>query len=178
MGHKKALEAHLHRLEEAARRDHRKLGAELDLFHFPPEVGSGLPLYHPKGGMVRKLMEDYSRAEHEKAGYEFVFTPHIAKGELFDKSGHLEWYAESMYPPMELDEGHKYYPKPMNCPMHVLIYAVAAAVLPRAAAAAVRVRHGVPLREVGRRARPDAGPRASPRTTRTSSAPPSRWPAS
>jgi threonyl-tRNA synthetase len=120
---KKALEAHLHRLEEAAKRDHRKLGAELDLFHFPPEVGSGLPLYHPKGGMVRKLMEDYSRAEHEKAGYEFVYTPHIAKGELFEKSGHLGWYAESMYPPMELDEGHKYYPKPMNCPMHVLIYA-------------------------------------------------------
>jgi threonyl-tRNA synthetase len=120
---RKALDAHLHRLEEAAKRDHRKLGAELDLFHFPPEVGSGLPLYHPKGGMVRKLMEDYSRAEHEKAGYEFVYTPHIAKGELFDKSGHLEWYAESMYPPMELDEGHKYYPKPMNCPMHVLIYA-------------------------------------------------------
>jgi threonyl-tRNA synthetase len=120
---RKALDAHLHRLEEAAKRDHRKLGAELDLFHFPPEVGSGLPLYHPKGGMVRKLMEDYSRAEHEKAGYEFVYTPHIAKGELFDKSGHLGWYADSMYPPMELDEGHKYYPKPMNCPMHVLIYA-------------------------------------------------------
>jgi threonyl-tRNA synthetase len=120
---RKALDAHLHRLEEAAKRDHRKLGAELDLFHFPPEVGSGLPLYHPKGGMVRKLMEDYSRAEHERAGYEFVYTPHIAKGDLFEKSGHLEWYAESMYPPMELDEGHKYYPKPMNCPMHVLIYA-------------------------------------------------------
>jgi threonyl-tRNA synthetase len=119
---KKALDAYLHHLEEAARRDHRRLGAELDLFHFPPEVGSGLPLYHPKGGMVRKIMEDYSRAEHEKAGYEFVFTPHIAKGELFEKSGHLAWYADSMYPPMELDEGHKYYPKPMNCPMHVLIY--------------------------------------------------------
>jgi threonyl-tRNA synthetase len=120
---RKALDAYLHHLEEAARRDHRRLGAELDLFHFPPEVGSGLPVYHPKGGLVRKIMEDYSRAEHEKAGYEFVFTPHIAKGELFEKSGHLEWYADSMYPPMELDEGHKYYPKPMNCPMHVLIYA-------------------------------------------------------
>jgi threonyl-tRNA synthetase len=118
----KALEQHLHHLEEAARRDHRKLGAELDLFHFPPEVGSGLPLYHPKGGLVRKLMEDYSRAEHERAGYEFVYTPHLAKAELFEISGHLEWYAESMYPPMELDEGHKYYPKPMNCPMHMLIY--------------------------------------------------------
>jgi threonyl-tRNA synthetase len=119
---RKALEAHLHHLEEAAKRDHRKLGAELDLFHFPSEVGSGLPLYHPKGGLVRKLMEDYSRSEHEKAGYEFVFTPHIAKGDLFEISGHLEWYAESMYPPMELDEGHKYYPKPMNCPMHMLIF--------------------------------------------------------
>ena len=120
---RKALDEHLRRLEEAAKRDHRKLGAELDLFHFPPEVGSGLPLYHPKGGMVRKLMEDYSRSEHEKAGYEFVYTPHIAKGDLFELSGHLGWYEESMYPPMELDEGHKYYPKPMNCPMHVLIYA-------------------------------------------------------
>jgi threonyl-tRNA synthetase len=119
---KKALEKHLHHLEEAAKRDHRKLGAELDLFHFPPEVGSGLPLYHPKGGLVRKLMEDYSRSEHERAGYEFVYTPHIAKGDLFAISGHLEWYAEGMYPPMELDEGHKYYPKPMNCPMHMLIY--------------------------------------------------------
>ena len=119
---RKALEAHLHHLEEAAKRDHRKLGAELDLFHFPPEVGSGLPLYHPKGGLVRKLMEDYSRAEHDKAGYEFVYTPHIAKEELYTISGHLEWYADGMYPPMVLDEGHKYYPKPMNCPMHTLIY--------------------------------------------------------
>ncbi|HEX6424556.1 MAG TPA: threonine--tRNA ligase, partial [Acidimicrobiales bacterium] len=119
---RKALEQHLHRLEEAAKRDHRKLGAELDLFHFPSEVGSGLPLYHPKGGLVRKLMEDYSRSEHERAGYEFVFTPHIAKADLFEISGHLEWYAEGMYPPMELDEGHKYYPKPMNCPMHMLIF--------------------------------------------------------
>src|SRR5690606_10319583 len=119
---KKALDEHLHRLEEAARRDHRKLGAELDLFHFPPEVGSGLPLYHPKCGLVRKLMEDYSRSEHERAGYEFVYTPHITKADLFEISGHLEWYAEGMYPPMELDEGHRYYPKPMNCPMHMLIY--------------------------------------------------------
>jgi len=119
---KKALEEHLHRLEEAARRDHRKLGAELDLFSFPPEVGSGLPLYHPKGGLIRKLMEDYSRAEHEAAGYSFVSTPHIAKGELFETSGHLQWYADGMYPPMELDEGTRYYPKPMNCPMHMLIF--------------------------------------------------------
>jgi threonyl-tRNA synthetase len=119
---KAALEAHLRHLEEAAKRDHRKLGAELDLFHFPPEVGSGLPLYHPKGGLVRKIMEDYSRAEHEKAGYEFVYTPHLAKADLFQMSGHLEWYADSMYPPMELDDGVAYYPKPMNCPMHTLIY--------------------------------------------------------
>jgi threonyl-tRNA synthetase len=119
---RKALEAHLHMLEEAAKRDHRKLGAELDLFSFPPEVGSGLPLYHPKGGLVRKLMEDYSRAEHEKAGYEFVYTPHLAKSDLYAISGHLEWYADGMYPPMELDEGVKYYPKPMNCPMHTLIF--------------------------------------------------------
>jgi threonyl-tRNA synthetase len=87
-------------------------------------VGSGLPLYHPKGGLVRKLMEDYSRAEHEKAGYEFVYTPHLAKEELYRISGHLEWYADGMYPPMELDEGQRYYPKPMNCPMHTLIYRV------------------------------------------------------
>jgi threonyl-tRNA synthetase len=119
---RKALDQHLRHLEEAARRDHRKLGAELDLFHFPPLVGSGLPLYHPRGGLVRKLMEDYSRSEHERAGYEFVYTPHIAKGDLFSVSGHLQWYADGMYPPMELDEGHKYYPKPMNCPMHMLIY--------------------------------------------------------
>jgi len=119
---KQALADHLHRLEEAEKRDHRKLGVELDLFHFPPEVGSGLPLYHPKGGLVRKLMEDYARAEHEAAGYSFVFTPHIAKGELFEISGHLQWYADGMYPPMVLDDGVRYYPKPMNCPMHMLIY--------------------------------------------------------
>ncbi|HLM64148.1 MAG TPA: threonine--tRNA ligase [Acidimicrobiales bacterium] len=119
---RKALADHLHHLEEAAKRDHRKLGAELDLFSFPPQVGSGLPLYHPKGGLVRKLMEDYSRSEHERAGYEFVYTPHIAKADLFATSGHLDWYAESMYPAMELDEGVAYYPKPMNCPMHTLIY--------------------------------------------------------
>jgi threonyl-tRNA synthetase len=119
---KQALADHLRLLEEAERRDHRKLAAELDLFHFSPEVGSGLPLYHPKGGLVRKLMEDYSRTEHERAGYSFVWTPHISKSDLFERSGHLSWYAEGMYPPMELDEGHRYYPKPMNCPMHMLIY--------------------------------------------------------
>jgi threonyl-tRNA synthetase len=116
------LDEHLRRLEEAEKRDHRRLGVELDLFHFPPEIGSGLPVYHPKGGLVRKLMEDYSRAEHEANGYSFVFTPHIAKADLFQISGHLDWYADGMYPPMELDEGQRYYPKPMNCPMHMLIY--------------------------------------------------------
>jgi threonyl-tRNA synthetase len=117
----KALAEHLHRLEEAERRDHRKLGVELDLFHFPPEIGGGLPVFHPKGGLIRKLMEDYSRAEHEAAGYEFVFTPHLSKSTLFEISGHLGWYADGMYPPMEM-EGATYYPKPMNCPMHILIY--------------------------------------------------------
>jgi threonyl-tRNA synthetase len=116
-----ALEAHLHRLEEAERRDHRRLGQELDLFSFPTEIGSGLPVFHPKGGMVRKLMEDYARAEHEAGGYSFVTTPHLSRSTLFEISGHLEWYAEGMYPPMEL-EGARYYPKPMNCPMHILIY--------------------------------------------------------
>jgi threonyl-tRNA synthetase len=118
---RQALEDHLHRLEEAEKRDHRRLGAELDLFHFPPEIGGGLPVFHPKGGLIRKLMEDYSRTEHEKAGYEFVWTPHLAKSTLFEISGHLSWYAEGMYPPMEM-EGATYYPKPMNCPMHILIY--------------------------------------------------------
>jgi threonyl-tRNA synthetase len=118
---KAALEDHLHRLEEAEKRDHRRLGTELDLFHFPPEIGGGLPVFLPKGGLVRKLMEDHSRTEHERAGYQFVWTPHLAKSTLYEISGHLGWYAENMYPPMEM-EGATYYPKPMNCPMHILIY--------------------------------------------------------
>jgi threonyl-tRNA synthetase len=118
---KAALEEHLHRLEEAERRDHRKLGAELDLFHFPSEIGGGLAVFHPKGGLIRKLMEDHARMEHEAAGYQFVYTPHLAKSTLFEISGHLGWYAEGMYPPMEM-EGATYYPKPMNCPMHILIF--------------------------------------------------------
>ncbi|MHB1533954.1 MAG: threonine--tRNA ligase [Acidimicrobiales bacterium] len=118
---KAALAEHMHRLEEAEKRDHRKLGAELDLFHFPAEIGGGLAVFLPKGGLVRKLMEDYSRAEHERAGYQFVYTPHLAKSTLFETSGHLQWYHEGMYPPMEM-EGASYYPKPMNCPMHILIY--------------------------------------------------------
>jgi threonyl-tRNA synthetase len=115
-------DTYLRMLAEAERRDHRRLGAELDLFSFPPEIGSGLPVFHPKGGTIRRVMEDYSRRRHEEAGYEFVNTPHITKSNLFETSGHLEWYADGMYPPMEL-EGAKYYPKPMNCPMHILIYA-------------------------------------------------------
>jgi len=116
------LDAYMHRLDEARKRDHRRLGAELDLFSFPDEIGSGLPVFHPNGGLVRKLMEDYSRQQHEEAGYSFVNTPHITKEDLFKVSGHLEWFAEGMFPPMELDEGTKYYLKPMNCPMHILIY--------------------------------------------------------
>ena len=116
------LEAYLHRLEEAERRDHRKLGAELDLFSFPEEIGSGLAVFHPSGGLIRRAMEDYSRARHEAAGYDFVNTPHITKRDLFETSGHLQWYAEGMFPPMELDGGTDYYLKPMNCPFHVLIY--------------------------------------------------------
>ena len=118
----KALAEHLHRLEEAERRDHRRIGAELDLFSFPQEIGSGLVVFHPKGATIRRLMEDYSRTRHAESGYEFVYSPHITKAELFAESGHLDWYAEGMYPPMELDEGQRYYLKPMNCPFHVLIY--------------------------------------------------------
>ncbi|MBV9920378.1 MAG: threonine--tRNA ligase, partial [Pseudonocardia sp.] len=114
-------------------RDHRRLGAELDLFSFPDEIGSGLAVFHPKGGVVRRELEDYSRRRHQQAGYEFVNTPHITKAQLFETSGHLSWYAEGMYPPMQLDAeftadgqlrrpGQDYYLKPMNCPMHNLIY--------------------------------------------------------
>ncbi|HVC05684.1 MAG TPA: threonine--tRNA ligase [Candidatus Acidoferrales bacterium] len=119
---KDELDAYLLRLEEARKRDHRRLGAELDLFSFPDEIGSGLPVFHPNGGLVRSLMEEYSRKRHAEAGYSFVNTPHITKEDLFKTSGHLEWFAEGMFPPMELDEGTKYYLKPMNCPMHILIY--------------------------------------------------------
>jgi len=108
-------------LAEAERRDHRRLGAELDLFSFPTEIGSGLPVFHPKGGIIRRVLEDYSRQRHVEAGYEFVNTPHITKSDLFETSGHLQWYADGMFPPMEF-EGAKYYAKPMNCPMHILIY--------------------------------------------------------
>ena len=116
-----AQDRYLTMLAEAERRDHRKLGAELDLFSFPNEIGSGLPVFHPKGAIIRQVMEDYSRRRHDAAGYQYVNTPHVTKAELFEISGHLGWYADGMFPPMELD-GQTYYNKPMNCPMHVLIY--------------------------------------------------------
>jgi len=128
-----ALEQHLERFAEAERRDHRKLGVELDLFSFPDEIGSGLAVFHPKGGIVRREMEDYSRRQHERAGYEFVYSPHITKSALFETSGHLQWYADGMFPAMHIDAvedadgvvtkpGQDYYLKPMNCPFHNLIF--------------------------------------------------------
>ena len=118
---KEKQDEYLHFLEEAEKRDHRRLGVELDLFSFPEELGSGLPVFHPKGGTIRRIMEDYSRRRHEEAGYSFVNTPHITKEKLYQISGHLNWYADAMFPPMEL-EGARYYLKPMNCPMHNLIF--------------------------------------------------------
>jgi len=118
---KKDLAAHLHRLEEAIKRDHRRLAHDLDLVSWPEELGPGLAVWHPKGALVRKTMEDYSRFRHEHGGYDFVFSPHIAKSVLWETSGHLDFYADSMYPPMEMD-GATYYPKPMNCPFHVMVY--------------------------------------------------------
>ncbi|MEY4743644.1 MAG: hypothetical protein RIR34_983 [Actinomycetota bacterium] len=130
---KDELRAHQERLEEAAKRDHRRLGAELDLFSFPEEIGSGLAVFHPKGGIMRHVMEDYSRQRHVESGYEFVYSPHITKGNLFMTSGHLQWYADGMFPPIRMDEelnedgsvkkqGQDYYLKPMNCPYHNLIF--------------------------------------------------------
>ena len=118
---KKALDEHLTQLEEAAKRDHRRLATELDLLSFPSEIGGGLAIWHPKGATVRRIMEDYSRERHERGGYQFVFTPHLANGKLFSTSGHLDYYADGMYPPMEMDNG-TYYMKPMNCPMHCLVF--------------------------------------------------------
>lgn len=117
----KALAEHLERLAEAELRDHRKLAAELDLLSFPEELGAGLAVWHPKGAMVRKLMEDYSRTRHEQGGYDFVYSPHVAKSVLWETSGHLDFYADGMYPPMEI-EGASYYPKPMNCPFHMMVF--------------------------------------------------------
>ena len=118
---KKTLKAYLHRLVEAEKRDHRRLAAEMDLLSWPEALGPGLAVWHPKGALVRKLIEDYSRARHEAGGYDFVYSPHIAKSVLWETSGHLDFYADGMYPPMELD-GATYYPKPMNCPFHVAIF--------------------------------------------------------
>ena len=118
---KKALKGHLHRLVEAEKRDHRRLAAELDLVSWPESLGPGLAVWHPKGALVRKLIEDYSRDRHEAGGYDFAYSPHIAKAVLWETSGHLDFYADGMFPPMELD-GATYYPKPMNCPFHVAIY--------------------------------------------------------
>ncbi|MCD9622609.1 threonine--tRNA ligase [Rhabdothermincola salaria] len=118
---KKELAAHLQHLEEAEKRDHRKLAVELDLLSFPEELGGGLAVWHPKGAAVRKLMEDYSRDRHEQGGYQYVYSPHLAKSVLWETSGHLDFYADGMYPPMEMDNG-SYYPKPMNCPFHMLIF--------------------------------------------------------
>ena len=118
---KKSLKGHLHRLAEAEKRDHRRLAAELDLVSWPDALGPGLAVWHPKGALVRKIIEDYSRARHETGGYDFVFSPHIAKSVLWETSGHLDFYADGMYPAMELD-GASYYPKPMNCPFHVAVY--------------------------------------------------------
>jgi len=118
---RQALEDHLHQLVEADKRDHRRLATELDLLSFPSELGGGLAVWHPKGGIIRKLMEDYSRQRHERGGYEFVYTPHLTNARLFETSGHLQWFADGMYPPMEMDNG-SYYMKPMNCPMHCLVF--------------------------------------------------------
>jgi threonyl-tRNA synthetase len=118
---KKELAAHLNRLGEAAKRDHRRLANELDLLSFPSELGGGLAVWHPKGSIMRRIMEDDARDRHEAGGYDFAYTPHLANAKLFETSGHLDFYADSMYPPMEMDNG-TYYPKPMNCPMHTLIY--------------------------------------------------------
>lgn len=130
---KDELRAHQERLEEAAKRDHRRLGVDLDLFSFPEEIGSGLAVFHPKGGIMRRVMEDYSRKRHEESGYDFVYSPHISKSNLFEISGHLQTYADGMFPPIRMDEeldeegnvkkvGQDYYLKPMNCPFHILIY--------------------------------------------------------
>ena len=119
---RKALRKYLNRLEEAEKRDHRRLGAELDLYSFPSDLGSGLAVWHPKGGLLRKEIEDYSRRTHLTHGYEYVVSPHVAKAELWKTSGHLDFYAEGMYPAMEVDGEQQYYVKPMNCPFHILIY--------------------------------------------------------
>ena len=165
-----ALDRHLELIEEAQRRDHRRLGAELDLFSFPDEIGSGLAVFHPKGGIIRRELEDYSRRKHSEAGYEFVNSPHITKAELFKISGHLDWYADGMFPPMHLDAeynedgtvrkpGPGLLPQADELPDALPDLPVARAVLSRTSVAALRVRHRLPLRALRRRARADPGAR-------------------
>ena len=173
---KDAHKAYLEQLAEAERRDHRRLGAELDLFSFPDEIGSGLAVFHPKGGVIKREMEDYVRARHIEEGFDYVGTPHITKGGLFETSGHLPYYEDTMFPAdgagerEVLPQGHELPDAQPDLP-------VARAVLPRAAAAVLRVRLGLPVREVRRRARPHPRARARPRTTRTATSPRSRRPA-
>lgn len=158
---KDELKAHLDFLAEAEKRDHRKLGNELDLFSIPDEIGSGLAVFHPRGGIIRRTMEDYSRRRHEEEGYEFVYSPHATKGALFEKSGHLDWYAEGMYP-HAARRWYRLLPQAHELPDAQPDLRRARPLLPRTAAAPVRVRHRVPVREVGRRARLDPCPRLHP----------------
>ncbi len=154
---KQALEEHLERLEQARERDHRKLAAELDLLSFPDELGGGLAVWHPKGGIVRKLMEDYSRQRHQDGGYEFVYSPNLARSTLWETSGHLDWFAESMYPPDGAGE-RGVLPEAHELPVPHADLPEPAAELPGAAPAALRAGHGVPLRALGRPPRAHAHP--------------------
>ncbi len=155
------LKAHLAWLEEVERRDHRRLGKELDLFSFHEEAGAGLVYWHPKGARIRAIIEDFWRQQHYKGGYEIVYSPHIGRARLWETSGHLDFYAESMYSPMDID-GLDYYIKPMNCPFHIMIYQSRRRSLPRAADALGRAGHGLSLRAQRRAARADAGARLYP----------------
>ena len=138
------LKDYLWRLEEAKKRDHRKIGHDLDLFSVVDEIGAGLILWHPKGGKIRKLIENFWTEEHEANGYDFVYTPHIGKAQLWETSGHLGFYKENMYSPLDID-GQQYYLKPMNCPFHVYIYKSSIALIPRSAPSLCRRRYGIPL---------------------------------
>ncbi len=158
---KDELVAYKERLAEAERRDHRKLGAELDLFSFPDEIGSGMAVFHPKGGVIKREMEDYVRRRHIEEGFDYVGTPHISKDGLFHTSGHLPYYADTMFPPMELEHA-EYRLKAMNCPMHNLIFRSRGRSYRELPLAVLRVRVGVPVREVGRGPRPDPGARHDP----------------
>ena len=158
---KKELNAYLTQLEEAKKRDHRKVGKELDLFSVQETAGPGLIFWHPKGSLVRKIVEDWLRDEYLKRGYGLVFTPHVAKRELWKISGHADFYSDDMFKPMELDN-IEYQLRPMNCPFHILIYKGQAAQLPRPARPLGRARHGLPLRALGRDARAAARPRIHP----------------